>query len=204
MKTANDILNKFQIVQENKPSFKAEGHLEKMEQYLDDNDHPMFFELLVDLNEFEPKSIETIMNDRKHPIHHNLFPSMWPNSSEYPKFLAEFLVKSKSKESITDYANQFYSRRNYSSGAKSVILKAAIAANGNLEYGESIKSQLNDYEALPNGFMTWIVEEPDTLLKLLKSGKITKELLTVINPRTTNKRKKGVNQVDIDKFIAKL
>jgi len=60
---------------------------------------------------------------------HNWFPSGWSYldwSEGYPKILAQALVNSTAKESITDLTNMYYSNRNLSSGAIEIFKKDVL------------------------------------------------------------------------------
>lgn len=105
---------------------------------------------LVDyLENLGVNEIARMMNDYLAP--RSWFPSGWGafsyQNAAYPKILAQALVKSSAKESLTDLTNIYYARHTLSPEAMEVFEKDVLANSSEpLDW-------LTDEQYMPNGFI---------------------------------------------------
>lgn len=97
---------------------------EKLQALVDgkyDGEEPLAEIVMLDLEDLTVDELVQIMNTQ-HDSWNSLYPSGWDiELGEYPAKLAEALVKSNAKESLTDIYNVFYSHRALAEGAIDVL-----------------------------------------------------------------------------------
>lgn len=97
---------------------------EKLQALVDgkyDGEEPLAQIVMLDLEDLTVDELVQIMNTQ-HDRRNSLYPSGWDiELGEYPAKLAEALVKSNAKESLTDIYNVFYSHRALTDGAIDVL-----------------------------------------------------------------------------------
>lgn len=97
---------------------------EKLQALVDgkyDGEEPLAEIVMLDLEDLTVDELVQIMNTQ-HDGWNSLYPSGWDiELGEYPVKLAEALVKSNAKESLTDIYNIFYSHRALTEGAIDVL-----------------------------------------------------------------------------------
>lgn len=120
--------------------------------------------VVPELDKFSKQELVRILE--KGDKHNSLFPSGWnaEKFGPYPKALAEALVESRDRESITDLYNIFYADRQISKDAIEVLKKDALKFDNNtlivlsnILDADSINPILDAFsEAWPNFFNQFI------------------------------------------------